>query len=182
MLRLDRGLFYDEYLEFANAEELHIIDELNEQGKLEDKNLHKIRFMNEGVHILVFSETKCKDAATTIPFLMKLAELNNKITVRFLRREGNEEVLERESGEKKVPTFLILDSIGEVVRKYVEFPKGVKDILENTPVEDTQNVIDEMRSGKYNSLIQEDLIKFITGEDYIYKRFDRKDKGDISKL
>lgn len=32
-----------------------------------------------------------------------------------------------------------------------------------------------MRNGKYNSLIQEDLIKFLTGDEYEYISFNRLD-------
>ena len=37
-------------------------------------------------------------------------------------------------------------------------------------------IIDEMRNGKYNDLIQLDLIKFITGKKYEYVSFNRLDK------
>ena len=37
-------------------------------------------------------------------------------------------------------------------------------------------IIDEMRNGKYNDLIQLDLIKFITGKKYEYISFNRLDK------
>ena len=80
------------------------------------------------------------------------------------------------SGEMKLPTIMVMDSDNNVIRKFVEFPKGVKDILINTPKEETQKVIDEMRSGKYNDLIQLDLIKFITGKKYEYISFERLDK------
>ena len=76
----------------------------------------------------------------------------------------------------KLPTIMVMDSDNNVIRKFVEFPKGVKDILINTPKEETQKVIDEMRSGKYNDLIQLDLIKFITGKKYEYISFERLDK------
>ena len=113
-------------------------------------------------------------AATEIPFLLKLSELNKNIEVKFLRREGNEELLEELSGERKVPTFLILNEKGNTVRKYIEFPIGVKEILLNTDKEKVQDIIDNMRKGKYNNLIQEDIIRFLTGEGYRYINFTKE--------
>ena len=106
-----------------------------------------------------------------IPFLLKLSELNKNIEVKFLRREGNEELLEELSGERKVPTFLILNEKGNTVRKYIEFLIGVKEILLNTEKEKVQDIIDNMRKGKYDDLIQEDIIRFLTGENYRYINF-----------
>lgn len=176
MLRLDIGLTYDEYLEMAETEQLEFINKLNEESNLIENNLEKIRRMDTYKHIVVFAEPHCRDVAKTVPFLLKLSDLNNKISVKFLRKKGNEKLLEKLTGEVKIPTILILDNLGEVERKYVEFPKGVKEILKNTKVEETQEVVDNMRNGKYDHLIQDDLIKFITGEGYEYIRFDRKDK------
>ena len=95
--------------------------------------------------------------------------------MKFLLKNDNEELLSKLSGEMKVPTIMVIDN-NNVIRKFVEFPKGVKDILINNPKEKTQEIIDEMRNGKYNDLIQLDLIKFITGKKYEYISFNRLDK------
>ena len=96
--------------------------------------------------------------------------------MKFLLKNDNEELLSKLSGEMKVPTIMVVDNNNNVIRKFVEFPKGVKDILINSPKEKTQEIIDEMRNGKYNDLIQLDLIKFITGKKYEYVSFNRLDK------
>ena len=108
--------------------------------------------------------------------LIKLSQFNENIEVNFLLKKDNEELLRKLSGEMKLPTIMVMDSDNNVIRKFVEFPKGVKDILINSPKEETQKVIDEMRNGKYNDLIQLDLIKFITGKKYEYISFERLDK------
>lgn len=176
MIGLHIGLYYNEFLEYANDEELHIINEFRERTSLREEGLERIKDIKDPVHILAFSETRCKDAASEIPFLMKLAELNDKITVRFLKREGNEALLERISGDARIPTFLVLNDKGEVIRKYIEFPIKLKNKLNECKVEDTQNIIDDMRLGKYDQFIQEDLISFITGIDYEFVEFKRKDQ------
>lgn len=167
---------YKEFIDKAEDEHKEFIESLNKQGQLSEERLQYIKDIKEDTNIVVFTETRCKDSATTMPFLMKLVELNKKLKVSFYTKEGNEEVVEKLTGELRVPTIVILDSEGNAKRHYIEFAKKIKEKLKNSPVEDTQLIIDEMRSGKYNALIQEDLIRFLSGRNYEYISFTRKDK------
>ena len=166
---------YEEYLRNANDEEMIFINELYDQGQILEEGLRDIISLNKHIKILVITSTRCKDSATILPFLIKLSQFNENIEVKFLLKNDNEELLSKLSGEMKVPTIMVIDN-KNVIRKFVEFPKGVKDILINNPKEKTQEIIDEMRNGKYNDLIQLDLIKFITGKKYEYISFNRLDK------
>ena len=167
---------YEEYLNNANDEEIIFINELYDQGQILEDGLRDIISLKQYIKILVITSTKCKDSATIIPFLIKLSQFNEHIEVNFLLKRDNEELLRKLSGEMKLPTIMVMDSDNNVIRKFVEFPKGVKDILINSSKEETQKIIDEMRNGKYNDLIQLDLIKFITGKKYEYISFERLDK------
>ncbi|MCE9655848.1 thioredoxin family protein [Clostridium celatum] len=166
---------YSEYLIKAKEEELQFINKLYNQGILLEDGKEIIKNIDDEKNVLVITATRCKDSATILPFLLKLAELNENIKIKFLLRKENRELLEQLSGELKVPTMMILDNNGQVIRKFIEFPKGVKEILISNSKEKSQEVIDEMRNGKYNSLIQEDLIKFLTGDEYEYISFNRLD-------
>ncbi|MEG0856465.1 MAG: thioredoxin family protein [Terrisporobacter sp.] len=167
---------YKEFIDSAEQEHRVFIDSLHEQGQLLDEGLQYIKDIKEDTNIVVFTETRCEDSATTMPFLIKLAELNKKLKVSFYRREGNEEILEKLTGEKRVPTIVVLDKKGNPERHYIEFSKKLKQKLESSPIEETQSIIDDMRLGKYNGYIQEDLISFLTGKNYEYISFERKDK------
>ena len=167
---------YEEYLTSANDEELMFINELYDQGQILEEGLRDIISLNKHTKILVITSTRCKDSATILPFLIKLSQFNENIEVKFLLKNDNEKLLSKLSGEMKVPTIMVVDNDNNVIRKFIEFPKGVKDILINAPKEKTQEIIDEMRNGKYNNLIQLDLIKFITGKKYEYISFERLDK------
>lgn len=167
---------YEEYLNNANDEEIIFINELYDQGQILEDGLRDIINLKQDIKILVITSTKCKDSATIIPFLIKLSQFNEHIEVNFLLKKDNEELLRKLSGEMKLPTIMVMDSDNNVIRKFVEFPKGVKDILINSSKEETQKIIDEMRNGKYNDLIQLDLIKLITGKKYEYISFERLDK------
>lgn len=172
------GMNYDEFIEKAEEEHKKFIYELDIQGEIDmtDENLEKINNIKHNLDILVFTETRCKDSATTMPFLMKLCNMNNNIKVKFFRMKGNEDLVEDLIGEKRIPSIVILDKNKNVRRKYIEFPYKVKKILENSSIEDTQLIIDSMRGGDFNKEIQADLIKFISGKDYKYISFQRKDK------
>lgn len=167
---------YEEYLRNATDEEMIFINELYDQGQILEEGLRDIIGLSNNVKILVITSTRCKDSATILPFLIKLSQFNENIDVKILLKNNNEELLSRLSGEMKVPTIMVIDNDNNIVRKFVEFPKGVKDILINNPKEKTQEIIDEMRNGKYNDLIQIDLIKLITGKKYEYISFNRLDK------
>lgn len=177
-MNFDLGINYEEFIKKADAEHRQFIDELEVQGKLDmsDKSIDKIKSVNSNVDIVVITETRCKDSATVMPFLTKLCDMNKNLNVKFFRKEGNEEVLRRLTGEEKVPSIIILDKHKNVNRKYVEFPYKLKMRLESSPIEETQAIIDSMRAGDFNKEIQEDLIKLITGDNYTYISFTRKDK------
>ena len=173
---MENPMNYQEFIDTAEKEHRLFIDSLNEQAQLSKERLQDIKNIKEDIDIVVFTETRCKDSATIMPFLMKLVDLNKRLKVRFYRKEGNEEIVEKMTGENRVPTIVILDSKGFSKRHYVEFPKKLKEKLERSPIEETQSIIDDMRLGKYNHYIQEDLISFLTGKNYEYISFKRKDK------
>ena len=120
---------YSEYLIKAKEEELQFINKLYNQGILLEDGKEIIKNIDDEKNVLVITATRCKDSATILPFLLKLAELNENIKIKFLLRKENRELLEQLSGELKVPTMMILDNNGQVIRKFIEFPKGVKEIL-----------------------------------------------------
>ena len=166
---------YEEYLLNANEEEIIFIRNFHEQGQLLSSGIEKVKEINERLNILVITSTMCKDSATIMPFLMKLAKVNKNINIKYVLKNGNEEILERMSGETRIPSIMLLDSEGNVKRKIIEFPSGVKKILKDSPKEKTQEIIDDMRSGKYNNLIQDAIIKLFTGNGYSYTTFVRQE-------
>ena len=63
MKNFDLGITYSEYLSLADEEQMGIIDRFNEQGQLINKDLHKVRNIENKLNILVFGEPRCKDVA-----------------------------------------------------------------------------------------------------------------------
>lgn len=162
MLNFNKGISYEEYISSATDEEYQIIQRYEKQCKLFEKGIEEILCVDNVINVAVFSITRCQDAATAIPFLMKLSDLNNKINIKFFYREGNEELLYDLSGEKRIPTMLVLNEENKVIRKFIEFPQYVDELIQKNPA-DKENIVKDYRSGKYNRYLQEDLIKLISG-------------------
>lgn len=118
MVNLDKCISYEEYISTAKEEEILFIDELYKQGRLVSHGVEDIKNIKSNINILVITDTFCKDSATTMPFLMKLSELNSKIHVNFLKKEGKEELLQELSGECRIPTIIKLDEKKQMKGKY----------------------------------------------------------------
>ncbi|EGT3617441.1 hypothetical protein FHH43_14640, partial [Clostridium perfringens] len=131
MLDMNSGLTYEEYLKTATDEEREMIEEFFNRVVVSKEKIKEINSIKNKVDIAVFSITRCKDAASAIPFLIKLSEKNKNINIKFWDREGNEELLEALTGVKRVPSILKIKN-GQVVKSYIEFPEIVDEKIKNS--------------------------------------------------
>ncbi|MEG1001761.1 MAG: thioredoxin family protein [Clostridium sp.] len=152
------GISYKKFLEDATEEQIEMINRGEILNTLSKEAREKIKKVKNNSRILVFSETRCGDAATAIPLLLKMNELNDKIDIEFFKYEENKEYLNKYIKETKIPTIVKVDSECNILGEYIEFPKEIKDRLKN---EEREIVINEFRSGKYSKKIEEDIIKLI---------------------
>ncbi|MGG5460884.1 thioredoxin family protein [Clostridium sp. B9] len=159
MLDMKSGLTYEEYLKTGTEEDKKMIAEFFNRVNVNEENIKEINKINEEVDIAVFSITRCKDAASAIPFLIKLTEKNKNINIRFWHREGNEELLEELTGAKRVPSILRIED-GKVTRMYIEFPKVVDEKINNN-LEKKENIVNNLRSNEYDSAIEEEIFNIL---------------------
>lgn len=152
------GISYKKFLEDATEEQIEMINRGEILNTLSKEAREKIKKVKNNSRILVFSETRCGDAATAIPLLLKMNELNDKIDIEFFKYEENKEYLNKYIKKAKIPTIIKVDSECNILGEYIEFPKEIKDRLKN---EEREIVINEFRSGKYSKKIEEDIIKLI---------------------
>lgn len=162
IFNFNKGCTYSEFISTANDEQKEMLANFYEQGQLFEDGLDRLKNINKPLNLAVFSLVRCKDAATAIPFLLKLCELIPNVNIKFFDREGNEELLEELSGARRVPTILLLDSDGNVVKKYLEFPENVNKKIESSTAEDKEGIVNDFRTGMYNKDIQNDLIDLLT--------------------
>lgn len=159
MLDMKSGLTYNEYLKTATDEERKMINEFFRRVHVSNEKVKEINNLNEVIDIAVFSITRCKDAASAIPFLIKLSEKNNNINIRFWDREGNEELLENLTEAKRVPSILKVKN-GRVVKSYIEFPRILDEKIKYNP-ENKETFVNELRSNIYDKEIEEEIFRII---------------------
>lgn len=159
MLDMKSGLTYEEYLRTATDEEREMIEEFFNRVVVCKEKIKEIDSIKDKVDIAVFSITRCKDAASAIPFLIKLSENNKNINIKFWDREGNEELLEELSGARRVPSILKIEN-GQIVKSYIEFPMVVDKKINHNP-EEKENLVNDLRSNKYDKEIEEEIFNII---------------------
>ncbi|MPQ45271.1 thioredoxin family protein [Clostridium tarantellae] len=163
MIDFSKGVSYEEFIETAIEENKEMIHKFEKQAHISEKGIEDIVCIDEPINVVVFSLTRCKDAATILPYLMQLSDLNNNIHITFFDKDENEDLLKNLSGETRVPTILTLDNNNNIKRKFIEFPKFVYEkILQNESKKEI--IINEFRKGKYNKHIQSDLIKLLVNK------------------
>ncbi|GAA4077908.1 thioredoxin family protein [Flavobacterium cheonanense] len=81
---------------------------------------------------LVISESWCGDAAQILPVINKMAEVSNKIDLRIVLRDDNEDLMNLflTNGTKSIPKLIIIDkATNEVVNDFGPRPKGAKQLI-----------------------------------------------------
>ncbi len=157
-MNFNDGVDYNKFLEEATSEQMEMIKTQEGVSKICNYGLDKLNEIKKEIKIAVFSETRCGDAATAIPILLGLKELNGNIKIKFFKTEKYKEFLEENIGESRIPTILRIDDKFNIIDKYIEFPEVIKERLKN---EEKEYVVKEFRSGKYSEEIQKALINMI---------------------
>ncbi|WP_348799998.1 thioredoxin family protein [Flavobacterium adhaerens] len=82
---------------------------------------------------VVISEGWCGDAAQILPIINKMANESEKIKLRIILRDANEDVMNDflTNGAKSIPKLLIVDKeTGKVVDHWGPRPKGAVDLIQ----------------------------------------------------
>lgn len=81
---------------------------------------------------LVISESWCGDAAQILPVINKMAEVSDKIDLRIVLRDDNEDLMNLflTNETKSIPKLIIIDkATNEVVNDFGPRPKGAKQLI-----------------------------------------------------
>lgn len=93
---------------------------------------------------LVISESWCGDAAQILPVINKMAEVSDKIDLRIVLRDDNEDLMNLflTNGTKSIPKLIIIDKASnEVVNDFGPRPKGAKQLILDYKA--THGIVDE---------------------------------------
>ncbi len=85
---------------------------LDKTTKLTEEAIAKIKSYDGDVTWLVLTESWCGDAAQTMPVINKVAELNDKITLKIVLRDENEALMNEflTNGGKSIPKLIAIDN------------------------------------------------------------------------
>lgn len=161
MIDLKNELSYEEYFNSATAEEKEIIKEFYDKTTISKESRELVQNIKSKKEISVFSLHRCKDAATSIPVLMELSKENPNLHIKFYLRDDNSEALEKLTGEVRVPSILIHDENGNITKKFIEFPKVVKEKIEKNPKEMKEEIVSDFRNGKYKEELEKEIVELL---------------------
>jgi len=90
---------------------------LDKQTKLNEVALTKAQKINKDFTWMVLTESWCGDAAQTLPVINKFAEANDKIDLKVVLRDENEELMNQflTNGSKSIPKLIVVDNASKEV-------------------------------------------------------------------
>lgn len=90
---------------------------LDKQTKLNKETLNKTQKINKDFTWLVLTESWCGDAAQTLPVINKFAEANERIDLKVVLRDENEELMNKflTNGSKSIPKLIVVDNSSKEV-------------------------------------------------------------------
>ena len=142
---------------------------LDKKGQLSEEQEAKIKAFDKPVEWVVLTESWCGDAAQTLPFMNKMAEVNDHIDLKIVLRDKNLSLMDEHltNGGRAIPKLIMRD----------QETKEVIDTYGPRPSVATKMVIDfKTKEGKLTDEFKKDLQLWYT-----------KDKGqntinDLLKL
>jgi thiol-disulfide isomerase/thioredoxin len=161
MIDLSKALDFDGYLNKNNEEERQNLVEAYEKTVLSNKIVDAVKAIDKEVNIVVFSEGYCPDCIVTLPFVKRMQNLNENLKVYYLGMKGNKELLEEYTGTSRIPTVMTFTKDMEPKGVYIEVPKVIAEKMAQMPSDKQRELVIEYRQGKYNELIEEELLEII---------------------
>jgi thiol-disulfide isomerase/thioredoxin len=108
------------------------MNRLEKTVEISTEIIQKINQLNGDYIWLVISEGWCGDAAQILPVIYKMAELSEKIDLKIVFRDENEDLMNLflSNGTKSIPKLLILDkSTLDVLGHFGPRPMGAKQLI-----------------------------------------------------
>lgn len=161
MIDFSKGLTFNEYLQKQHEKYGDVQDKAYELTELSQDAKSKIKELDKPVHAAVFTEGFCPDCIITIPFIQKLSEENKNLKVYLMPRTGFEAFLDEAVGAARIPTIITFDENMNPKGAYVETPKALTDKMISMNNDEKKALIMDYRDGKYNDLIEKDLLDIL---------------------
>jgi len=161
MIDLSKGITFEEYLGKSKLEYGDMQLTTYNSTNLSSDTKQSLQNLTSIVNVAVFSEGYCPDCIVTLPFLKRMAQENKNINLYCFPKTGYENFLEEYTGASRIPTIITFDSEMNPKGAYVEFPKELLEKMIPLKIEEKKNLVNDYRLGKYNSIIEQELLDII---------------------
>lgn len=93
---------------------------LDKTAEISEESIAIFKSISEKQTWLVISEPWCGDAAQTLPFLNKIAQITENIELKIVLRDENPELMDEflTNGSRSIPMVIILDSDLNVINTF----------------------------------------------------------------
>lgn len=161
MIDLSKGISYEKYFEEASEEQKAKIKASYDNIKFSSDSLNILKNLKNTINIAAFSEHFCPDCTAALPFMKRMQEVNSNIKLYIFGVDGNEETIKSYIGEVKIPTVIFFTEDMKLLGVYNERPKVLNEKMKNIDNDLKQKIINDYRNGKYNNLIEDEIIGMI---------------------
>ncbi|NLP57674.1 thioredoxin family protein [Lutibacter sp. B1] len=96
------------------------MDRLDKTLKISEETQNSLNEMTNKITFLVIAEGWCGDAAQVVPILNKIAEASDKIDLKIVLRDENEDLMNQflTNGSKSIPKTILVDSENNVITSW----------------------------------------------------------------
>lgn len=114
---------------------VHRMKRHDKRTELNDELVEKLQNVDKEWTWLVLTEAWCGDAAQSVPVINKMAEVNDNITLRFILRDENLEIMDQflQNGKSRsIPKLICIDSdTHEVIGDWGPRPQEAQELYDS---------------------------------------------------
>lgn len=109
----------------------------SKQLVLDDNLVSRIKQIAAPQHWIIITEPWCGDAAHIVPFLIRIAELNDCISYDIQLRDSEPFLIESylTNGTKSIPKLIVRDENGQDIFNWGPRPKGAQQLMDKMKAE-----------------------------------------------
>jgi hypothetical protein len=157
--RVHEGMTYHQYLEmikeeFAKTSTINLTGEDNERSDIKKLNIQRMsridRTYEPGIEIIdeidkitdkqlwmVISEDWCGDSAQNLPYIAKIASLNQNIELKIILRDANLDIMDNylTNGTRSIPKLVGFDEDGNEIFHWGPRPKPAQELVSELKVQ-----------------------------------------------
>ena len=137
-------------------------------GQLNPELVEAIKAIDRPQTWVVLTEAWCGDAAHTVPFMAKLAELNSNIKLDIKMRDENLDLMDKylTNGARSIPKLIAFDEASDEIFNWGPRPQKMQETFYemkvlNLPYSESSEVLQKMYNEDAGVGFQEELLKLI---------------------